>query len=94
MKRFLLVLVLLPLLVSCASGKRVIIPVNEQKVVMPPAILFTCPEIPQFPEGADYTQRDVAELVVELYRAGKLCKDNLEAVQRYLLQAQDILEKK
>ena len=97
-KNFLLLLVLPLLLTGCMSlgggGKKILVPQKEQIVVMPPAILFTCPDIPKFPEGTEYTQRDVAELVIELYRSGKLCKDNLEAVQKYLLKAREIIEGK
>lgn len=96
MKRSLLIILLMMplLLVGCASGKRVIIPTNTQKVVMPPSYWFTtCPDIPELPSGDDYTQRDVAKLVVELYKAGKLCKDNLDKVEQYLLKAKKTLEK-
>ncbi len=99
MKRYLLLLMLPLLLTGCmslgGSEKKILVPQKEQIVVMPPAILFTsCPDIPELPSGDDYTQRDVAKLVVKLYKAGKLCKDNLEAVERYLLRAKKVLEKK
>lgn len=97
MKKSLLVIFLaLPLLlVGCGSGKRVVIPTNTQIVVMPPAYLFsTCPDIPELPSGEGYTQRDVALYITELYNAGKLCKDNLEKVESYLLKAKKTLEKK
>lgn len=98
MKRYLLLLMLPLLLTGCmslGSGKKVLVPVKEQIIVMPPAILFTsCPDIPELPSGDDYTQRDVANLVVKLYKAGKLCKDNLEAVEQYLLRAKKVLEQK
>jgi len=77
------------LLTGCGGGS-VLVKEQRNVVAMPPASLFDCPGLPPIPET--YTQKDVADLLLKYYERGEICKRNLEAVERYLDQARDILE--
>ncbi len=77
------------LLTGCGGGS-VLVKEQRNVVTMPPASLFDCPGLPPIPE--EYTQRDVADLLLKYYERGEICKRNLEAVKKYLETARDILE--
>lgn len=77
------------LLAGCTGGN-VLVKEQRNVVTMPPASLFDCPGLPPIPE--EYTQKDVADLLLKYYERGEICKRNLEAVKNYLEQARDILE--
>lgn len=76
-------------LVGCTGGN-VLVKEQRNVVTMPPASLFDCPGLPPIPE--EYTQKDVADLLLKYYERGEICKRNLEAVKKYLETARDILE--
>lgn len=92
MKNIAIVISLALLLAACGGGsKQVLIKQTEQKVVMPPASLFECPDMPPLPEG-EYTQREVADLLLQMYQRGQICKASLKAVKDYLEAAKEIVE--
>jgi len=92
MKRIvtLIVALITAVLLTGCSGGSVLVKEQRNVVAMPPASLFDCPGLPPIPET--YTQKDVADLLLKYYERGEICKRNLEAVERYLDQARDILE--
>ena len=58
---------------------------------MPPAGLWYCPDIPEPPAGK-YTQAEVADYVLRMYEAHKICDAALEDVRAYLEEAKKVTE--
>ncbi len=77
-------------LASCGGIKRTLMIEETTKVAMPPDALWECPDV-VIP--ADITmQSEVADYVLELYEAHQVCKDSLEDVRAWLIEAEKITE--
>jgi hypothetical protein len=87
--RILGTIVLALTLAGCGVSKTLVVE-ERTKVAMPPASLWECPDV-QLPETA--TQADVADYVLVLYEAHQICKDSLEDVRAWLINAEKITEK-
>lgn len=84
MKKLIIVILAL-MLVACGGGKT--LQVKEKRiVVMPPEGLWECPDAPEPPIG-EYTQAEVADYVLRLYEAHKVCDAALDKVREYLENA-------
>lgn len=84
--RYLIILGVLAL--SACSQTRV----TEHQIVLiePPAVMLECAESPAMPD-VPYTQRDVANLVVDLYAAGEDCRNSLGAVRSYVTEQRKLI---
>jgi len=76
-------------LVGCGGGKTLVVE-ETTKVAMPPASLWECPDIVMPEEFA--SQADVADYVLLLYESYAICKDSLEDVRAWLIEAEKITE--
>ncbi len=84
------VIVMLGMLSACAANKPNIIR-TQTVVVMPSEAQLRCPDLPVVPSNIEtMTDVDVAEYILELYKAGRICKGSLEGVKDFLLEAQKI----
>lgn len=64
---------------------------TQTVVVMPSESQLRCPDLPVVPSNIEtMTDVDVAEYILELYKAGRICKGSLEGVKDFLLKAQKI----
>jgi len=60
---------------------------------MPSESLFRCPDLPMVPDDVDsMTDVDVADYLLRLYESGKICKESLEDVRQFLIEAKKITE--
>jgi len=81
---------MLGMLSACGMTKTNIMP-TETVVVMPSEAQLRCPDLPVVPSNIEtMTDVDVAEYILELYKAGRICKGSLEGVKDFLLEAQKI----
>jgi len=81
---------MLGMLSACGTTKPNIIR-TETVVVMPSEAQLRCPDLPVVPSNIEtMTDVDVAEYILELYKAGRICKGSLEGVKDFLLEAQKI----
>lgn len=78
-------------LTSCSSVRDKIITEQELIVIDPSDVVLYCPDIPNMdlPEG--FTQKDVSELLAEMYNTARSCKDALDAVRRYIEASKEIV---
>ena len=61
----------------------------KKEVVMPSEAQFRCPELPIVTADIDnLTDTEVADYLLQLYEAGSICKDSLEGVRQFLIDAQ------
>ena len=91
-----LVLFLVVFLASGCAGnpKRVLSVQEKQVVVMPSDAQFRCPELPIVPENIDnLMDTEVADYLLQLYESGKICRDSLEGVKQFLIDAQKGIDK-
>jgi len=80
-------LAILALVVFLSACGNKTLQVKERRiVVMPPEGLWYCPDAPEPPSG-DYTQAEVADYVLQLYEAHKVCDAALDEVREYLENA-------
>lgn len=87
--RLLTTIVIVLMLTACNHKT---LQVKEKRiVVMPPEGLWNCPDAPEPPSG-DYTQADVADYVLQLYEAHKVCDAALDDVRAYLEKAKKVTE--
>ena len=89
----LLLLIPLLLLVGCTSIQDKVVTVREPVVVMPPESMFNCPDAPVLPP-AGTTDVAVADYILRLYQTGRLCRESLGDVKRFLIDAKKIAEDK
>lgn len=78
-------------LVGCSHSNPILKTEIKYEAITPPEALFFCPEIPELPTG-DYTQRDVARTIVELYETSVTCKSSLNSVKAFIDQSKSIIE--
>ena len=86
--RILGIIVLALTLAGCGASKTLVVE-ERTKVAMPPAALWECPDV-HLPETV--TQADVADYVLVLYEAHQICKNSLEEVRAWLIEAEKITE--
>jgi hypothetical protein len=83
-------IVMLGMLSACSTVKPNIIK-TQTIVVMPSESQLRCPDLPVVPSNIEtMTDVDVADYILELYKAGRICKGSLEGVKEFLLEAQKI----
>lgn len=58
-----------------------------------PSALYNCPIIRNYPEVARLTDRQVAQLIVELQRNNTTCKNSMEAIRSFLVRAKVTVQK-
>lgn len=80
-------LFLLVLLGSCTS-KDVVLTETKPLVIKPPASMYDCPTIQTWPRVPGMTDKDVANLLVKLYKNNETCKHSLDAIRSYLDEAE------
>lgn len=86
-------IVMLGMLAGCSSMPKPIITRTQTVVVMPSESQLRCPELPAVPSNIEtMTDADVADYILELYKAGRICKGSLEGVKEFLLKAQKITQ--
>lgn len=82
--------IMLGMLTACGTVKPNIIK-TQTIVVMPSESQLRCPDLPVVPSNIEtMTDVDVADYILELYKAGRICKGSLEGVKEFLLEAQKI----
>ena len=81
------ILVLLILLTSCTS-REMVLTETKPLVIKPPASMYNCPTIKTWPKTQGMTDVDVAKLILRLYRNNETCKHSLDAIQKYLDEAE------
>jgi len=87
-------MVCMVLALGACSSARDATPVQtivKPEVVMPPKEFFICPELPPILDK-DYTQKEVALLLIETIQVGELCKKNLKAIEEFLIKAKKTTE--
>lgn len=88
--RILAIIVLCLGVAACGGTKKTLLVEETTKVAMPPAALLECPDV-RLPETIT-TQAEVADYVLELYQGHQVCKQHLEAVKAWLIEAEKITE--
>ena len=76
-------------LAGCGSGKTLVVE-ETTRVAMPPAALWECPDV-VMPESFG-SQADVADYVLALYESYQVCKESIEDVRAWLIEAEKITE--
>jgi hypothetical protein len=66
---------------------------TEWRVVKPDAIMYKC-DVTKLPDPNTLTDVQVAQLINDLYANANVCKNNMEAIKKYLETAEKILESK
>jgi hypothetical protein len=67
---------------------------TEMKVVMPERTMFYCQNVRKFPNPETLTDVEVAKLLVQLHTKNTECQKNMNAVYKFLDEAQKRTEKK
>jgi len=87
--KFLLPLILM--LSACGGG---FIPVRtEYRIVKPDQAMYRC-ETVVLPDPSTLTDVQVASLLNDLYANNRVCRNNMEAIQKFLETAEKILAQK
>lgn len=84
-------LFLVLLLTGCGSIKNLLVTETKREVVLPPENLYDCPTDVVLPQG-EYTQKDVALLLIRLYQNNRLCANSLEQIRKFLEDAQKTVQ--
>ncbi len=93
MIKIIAITIILGVLVGCSSTPKVPIVRTQTVVVMPSESQLRCPDLPVVPTAVGtMTDADVADYILELYKAGRICKGSLEGVKDFLLKAQKITQ--
>ena len=88
--KILAIIPLMLVLTACGGTKKTLMIEETVKVAMPPAELLECPDV-RLPENVTL-QSEVADYVLELYQGHQICKQHLEAVKAWLIEADKITE--
>lgn len=86
MKSLLAVVAAGMLLASCTEEEQVL--VQKYHIVQVPPQLYNCPVVQTFPQVKTLTERQVANLIVQLHSNNLTCRQSLDAIRRYLAQAE------
>lgn len=89
MKKILLALFLPVILTGCNST--VTLRSKELVVAFPDKELFKCPIIQSFPKSNTLTDVQVAKLIVTLYKNNMTCRYHIDAIFKYLKDAETSL---
>lgn len=81
MKKLLLIPFAL-LLAGCDTDPQLIR--TQLKLIQPDSSMFKCPILTKFPDPDKLTDRQVAELVVTLYKNNKTCRTSIYAIKKFL----------
>lgn len=73
-------------LVGCNSTQQLVTTTKIQ-VAMPPDALFSCP-IVKLPNADTATNVDIARALSDLYHTNKKCANNINAIKKFLNDAQ------
>ena len=93
LKRFCLILALCLSLTACNEAD-ILIP--DLRTVTIPAALFqdaNCPQISKFPNYKNYTDKQVADLLVNLVVSNRKCKNTIDKIYQYLKDTNQIISK-
>ncbi len=88
--RILAIILLSVGLAACGGTKQTLVVEEHTKVAMPPEALWECPDV-LLPETITL-QSEVADYVLELYQGHQICKQHLEDVRAWLIEAEKITE--
>jgi hypothetical protein len=92
MRKVLVLALLVPLtLAGCVTSKQPITLVKEvPHVIIPPDALFNCPQVKKIniPDFNTATNQEIANFIALLYKYNKICGGNMEALKKYIQQAQ------
>jgi uncharacterized lipoprotein YajG len=78
------------LLAGCQTTQTVV--KTKLTVVMPDSALYNCPVIKNLPNTNGLTDAKVARLILELYKNNITCANSIEAIQKFLEEAQKTIE--
>jgi len=67
---------------------------KEQVVILPTENMYNCPVISSYPNPKTLTDIETAQLIVQLDKYNKICKNSIESIKRYLSEAKKTVEKK
>ena len=76
---------------GCSSMQEKVVTVTNNTVVVPPESMFNCPDMPVLPP-AGTTDVAIADYILRLYETGKVCKESLQDVRQFLIDAKKIAE--
>lgn len=79
-------LFLMLFLSGCATNTEIQV-VEKTKVVLPPEQLYNCPELKNYPNPETLTNEQVANVIITLIKNNETCRNNIEAIKRYLQEA-------
>jgi len=86
-------LMLLPLvLAGCATTSETVVTTDKLTVVTPPPSMYSCNIVTSYPKADTLKDSEVAKLIVEMNRRNRACKNNIEAIKKYLDQAKTTVE--
>ena len=89
--RTLILAIAVLMLAGCGTVQERVVPVTKNVVVVPPESMFNCPDMPVIPP-AGTTDVAIADYILRLYETGKLCKESLQDVRQFLIDAKKIAE--
>lgn len=77
-------------LAACTTTKTV--PLDKSKIIVidPPKVLFNCPQLGEIPDPKTLTNKKVAEFIAKLYKYNKVCKINMDKIEKYIEEAKKI----
>ena len=90
MKRICLAIVVV-FAAGCSSMQEKVVTVTNNVVVVPPESMMSCPDMPELPP-AGTTDVAIADYILRLYETGRVCKEALQDVRQFLLNAKKIAE--
>jgi uncharacterized protein YcfL len=85
---------LLPLFLAGCGTTTQLLTTKEQVVILPSESMYNCPTVGYFPKPETLTDLQVARLLVELQRNNKVCRNSIDSIKKYLIEAKDSIEKK
>jgi hypothetical protein len=65
---------------------------TKYHVVVPPKAMFTCPIPRQFPDHRTLNDLEVAKTLVTLYKNNRVCRNSVDALERFLNEAKAKIE--
>lgn len=87
MKKILLI-VSLSLLTGCGDSSPTTFITKEKPILVQPSNdLLVCPVIDQFPDPSKLTEIDVAELITKLYSNNITCKNSIDEIKKFYVEA-------
>lgn len=81
-------------LTGCLTTKERIVVRTQYTIVIPPASMYECPVLKDYPKIETLTDGEVAKLLVKLNSNNKTCKASIEAIKKYLAQSKVTIDGK